>query len=156
MQLCKILSVRLRRRAMAISVFRNAQLEFSNLLHLPASLTQARSTTHGYLSWAVAHFHPELLVLESVSGPGKKRVSILARTVTSAADTLGLPSRCFLKSEVIRSFALPEPTTRRQLRAVAANIWPALAAKDHDPMEMEAAALGLYAQCLTILNQEQS
>jgi len=148
-------AVRVTRKAASVAIFNRMHLEYARLRHLPTQAAKARETLHAFLGWATAQFNVEMIAVEKPDRTDAARVEELMRTVEEHASGAAIPIWHAGKMQVIESYAEPAPKTRTELREIAARIWPMLATKDSNPLDLEAAALGLYVQVEKLLSTPQ-
>lgn len=139
-------AVRLTRKAVSLAVFHRTQLEYARTRFLRTSAPKARDTLEGFLAWTASHFNIDLIAIEKPERNDAGRVEQLALAVEEFASRTAIPLWRAPKMAVIQSYAEPAPSTRTELRAIAAKIWPMLADRDGHPLDLEAAALGLHVQ----------
>jgi hypothetical protein len=145
-------AVRLTRRLVSIAIFRGLHLEYVRARNLYGDANDAAATVAGFLGWAIAQFDVEAIAFEDVAGESRARVPLLAKTVIDRAASAGLPCLAVHRREVFDSFGHPPLHTRSEVQSAAIQIWPALAMKGNKPLNLEAAALGLYVQVDKLLN----
>ena len=150
-----LVAVRLTRKAASVAIFNRTHLEYARLRHLPTSTAKARQALQAFLSWATAQFNVEMFAVEKSDRIDAARVQELTRAVEEHASRAAIPVWHAGKMQVIESYAEPAPKTRTELRTIAAGIWPMLATRDNNPLDLEAAALGLYVQVERLLSTPQ-
>lgn len=148
----RVAAVRLTRKAVSIAIFNQTHLEYVHVRHLPTSGAKAYETLQSFLAWASAQFKLELIAMERLERSDQRRIEDMIGIVEAHATKAAVPVWRTSKLQVIGSYAEPAPGTRTELREIAARIWPVLGMRGNHPLNLEAAALGLYVQVERLLS----
>lgn len=147
----RLAAVRLTRKAVSIAIFNQTHLEYSRLRHLPTPTGKACETLLAFLAWIISQFAVGMIAVEQAERSDQKRLRDLLAALEEHASAATVPVWHASKLQVIASYAEPAPRTRIEMREIAGRIWPMLAIKGSHPLDLEAAALGLYVQVERLL-----
>jgi hypothetical protein len=145
-------AVRLTRKAVSIAIFNQTRLEYARLRHLPTATAKACETLQAFLTWIISQFAIGMIAVEQAERFDQKRIRDLLLVLEQHASDTAIPVWHASKQQVIGSYAEPAPRTRIELREIAGRIWPMLSIKGNHPLDLEAAALGLYVQVERLLS----
>jgi len=139
----KLLALKIERRTVSAAGFCGTRLEFTDSRELSSVASKAIASSSGFLDWVCQVFDSDSVALEPEI-TGEIRRAALHKAIVAIIRERGFSIRETPKAELIASFAVPAPRTRRELREIVCSIWPIL---DPDRFGiLDAAALGLYVQ----------
>jgi hypothetical protein len=150
MSCAEVVSIRVERRRLAVAVFSGLRLEYHQVRELPADGQQAKAAARRFIAWVVETFNPELVAVETGAAKEGSRRADLAHIVGGVLMLLRAARVHVAASEVLDSYSTPALRTRKELRSIAAVLWPDLAARRVHPATFDAAALGLHVQMIAL------
>lgn len=148
----KLGAFKVERRAVAAAIFSGVRLEYAQVRQLSSHDAQAELSAAGFVGWLCRSFHLPSVALEAYPAGEDTRRTALNATVVSVLREQGIAVWAVSRQELLTAFGSPPLSTRKELRAVAAVIWPVIAGAPQTRWTLEAAALGLYVQTNRFLN----
>lgn len=141
-----LLSVKAERRCIAITVFQGSTLRYAEVLTLSSDPQAAENSAVGFVNRNVERFEVAFAVLEDAVTADESRSATLIEVVERAIAAHGVPTQRIGKLELFMNYAVQPLTTRKELHAIIAGLWPQLNSSDFHPSIRDAAAAGLFAQ----------
>lgn len=139
----KLLALKVERRTVAAACFYGTRLEFTESRELSSDPAKAVSSAIGFLNWICQVFDSDSAALETEQDSEIRRAA-LHHAIVASLRQQSFSIRETPKFEILRTFGVPAPRTRREMREVIGSIWPIL--DSGRPAVLDAAALGLYVQ----------
>ena len=150
--LSRLCAFKVQRREIAVAVFSGLKLDFVQRRQFPADWSKAESSSLGFLHWVSDNLEVDSAALERLDSQAPSRRGDLTDSLRVALRGLALSLCEPSKEELLTSFAIPEPKTRKDVRQIVCEIWPILQTMHYDPAILDAAALGLYSQAQRLIN----
>lgn len=146
-----VAAINIRRRTVALAVFRELHLEGVIVRHIPNDLSRAENTILGFAHEMCSHYRIAGVAIET----SERTTARLRRSYACARKAFEEESVSLHEipvCELMESYAYRPPTRRQQLRRIARKIWPVLDNKRHGIAALDAALIGLYIQTKHLLN----
>lgn len=149
----QLAAIRIARRTAVIVILKGDQMQYPPLVRqLPADNEKALESIAVFLDRTLQRCPFERAVMESVEDAEIQRrplTDTACRFLSEQAVSIWQMS----KADVIASFGYPPPRFRKELRAIAAGIWPDVPyGFKSSPLILDALALGLYTQVEFLFN----
>jgi hypothetical protein len=143
----RLLSIKVERRSIAISVFVGTKLDFHDVRHLATQPGKAQASAVGFVRWAISTFEIESAALERMTNGNEIRRAMLNQVILTMLRSAATPVWEVHKRELLDAYAHPPLRTRSELRRAAHTIlWSMFNTDKPAAHEIDAAALGLYVQ----------
>jgi len=146
-------AIKIERRSVAVAVFTNRHLEYTQVRQLSSAADKADASAVGFVSWILATFDVTSAALEQIQDGEEIRRAQLNEVVRTTLRNVGIPMWEAPKQELFEAYGVPPLRTRKELRAVVASIWPILNGRNGDGGILDAVALGLYVQTERLFQQ---
>jgi hypothetical protein len=147
----KLLAIRAGRRAIGLAVFSGLTLECTFFRELTATAHSAEASTRAFVRWILETFPAESVLVEAPVTKASTRAQKLRQAVLDELAAVYTSVDAASAPDVFARRDRPHPLPRRQLRALAATLWPQLFGRACNPVCLDAAVLGLYAQTTELL-----
>ena len=142
----KLAAIAMTRRTLAVTIFSETRLDYTQVRHLSSSHDKAEDSTVGFVRWIVATFGVDSAALETVTPGDTSRRAVLSRLVLGILREEGVPVWEVSKQQLFDAFAIPPLRGQRELREIIVSFWPVLNTRGRSPVSLDAAALGLYVE----------
>jgi hypothetical protein len=141
-----LMSVKVERRKVAVTIFRSLEIEHTQVRHLSVNVADATARTGAFISWLVATYQPHLVAIYKLpSDDADTQRFCVGSEIVSVLRYAGIPIWDIGRDELYQYFASPPLVSSRQLREVARRLWPNITGASSAAL-LEAAALGLFVQ----------
>lgn len=139
-------AVRIERRTIAVAVFRNGHLEYSDSRQLSSARDKAVGSAVGFLLWLLERFPVPFATLEAIPADVEIQRLAIHGAICGILRERALSICEVPKAELLESCGQPPLKSRSQLRQVATAIWPILSGTHSKLFIQDAAILGLHVQ----------
>lgn len=146
----RLLAVKIRRRSVAIAVFANRMLQYTESLQLCNELEGAVDATMKLLCSALDRFKPDAAAISTGTAKHGNRVRVLSDTADQVLLAAGVPCQKAIDKVLLEVYAVPKLKNIRQLRPIMQALWPHLERRQLSAYE--AIALGFYVQVERLLS----
>jgi len=141
-----LLSIRIERRTIGITVFHGERLEYVDSRQLSSDNEKAVASAAGFVRWILARFSIESAALEAIVNGHEIQRRALHDAIAAALRERMLPIWEIPRPVLLASFGHPPLRSRLELRGIATTIWPVLAGTNAKLFIQDAALLGLHVQ----------
>ena len=146
-------AIKVERRSVAVAVFSNRHLEYTQVRQLSSVPEKADATTAGFVNWILVTFDVATTALDQARNGSELRRVQLSEVVLATLRDAGVPVWEAPKRELFEAYGAPPLKTRKELREVVKSIWPILNGRNGDGGILDAVALGLYFQTERLFHQ---
>jgi hypothetical protein len=146
-----VAAVSIRRRTVALAIFRELHLEGVIVRHIPNDLSRAESAILGFAHEMCSHYKISAAVFEA----SERATTRIKRSYACARTALEEESISLHEvpiCELMEGYAYRPLKRRQQLRRIARKIWPVLDNKRYGIAALDAALIGLHLQTKHLLN----
>jgi len=141
-----LIAIRVERRAVAAAIFHSDHLEYTDARQLSSAHDKALASAVGFINWMLARFPVESAAIESVPNGRECQRRVQYNAICQTLRDRWLPIWEIPKVALLQGCGHPALKCRRQLREVAASIWPILDGARAEHFIQDAAVLGLHVQ----------
>jgi hypothetical protein len=132
--------------AVAVAVFDGNHLMHAQARQLSASPGKAISSAVGFIERIMRQFDVKSAVIEAIPNGHEHHRKALQQAIVGALADDESNAGEVSKATLLEAFAHPPVTSRKELKVIAARIWPILEEQSGGPWTHDAAMLGLYVQ----------
>lgn len=145
-------AIQIAKRAAAIAIFKDDHLAYSPIVRqLPTDKDKAVASLVSFIRWMLDKCPFDAAALEVVGNGDGRRVAmteaVRSMLLGEAASIWDVP-----QEEIMRAFGSPPPRFRKDVRTIAASIWPGVNGSYGAPLILDALALGLFCQTEYLFN----
>lgn len=142
----RLLSLRIAPRAIAIAVFKDSRLEYSDTRNVPASVARATGSAMSFLSWVLEQFECESAAMEVLLLDPEIGRRQIHDVVSEELRRRGTSIWEIPQQELLAGFGHPPLRTRAEMRSAIERMWPLLPGNRSGEAILDAIALGLHVQ----------
>jgi hypothetical protein len=139
-------ALKVERRLVAAAVFKDTNLDYTQLRQLSAKQSTAEASSLGFVHWVATALEIDSATLEKAPPKPATRRTHLSRMICRALQSSGIPVWRVSKLDLLAAFGEPPLKTRKELRERIVSIWPILDRPDRERGLLDAVALGLFVQ----------
>jgi hypothetical protein len=149
----RLCAIRIERRAIAIAILDEDRLQLVDARQLPSSSEKAVESAARFITRRVIDkvSFPSV-ALEVIPNGHEKQRSLIQDVVVRALRPKAIGILESSKVDLLQAYGYPALRSRKELRTVMSDIFPALDQEPGAPWTHDAAALGLYAQTERLFN----
>jgi hypothetical protein len=148
----RLASFRVERRSVAVAIFVDHQLDYTETRQLPNDSERASASLTGFINWVLDSFRVDLSAIELIDSGLEIRRAELTKLTIAILREEAIPISEVTKLELFTAFGVPALTSRKELRECAASIWPILTNSQAGAGILDAAALGAYIETDRLFN----
>ncbi len=149
----RLAAIRIDRRAVAVAILNGEHLHHTDACQLSSSPEKALDSAVGFITRRVLDkFDFESAALEIIPNCHEVQRAILHRATVRALGAKAIGILETSKDELFQAFGHPPLRSRKELREIMSQIYPALDQEPGAPWIHDAAALGLYVQTERLFN----
>src|SRR5437762_3531027 len=142
----KLLAIKNSRRTVAVAIFADTRLEYSQLRHLSSVHEKAETSLIEFIHWTLSRFHIDHAALEPLPQADMSRRARINQITMLTLRNEAIPIWEIHFPDVLQAYGVPPLQTRRQLRSVVGSFWPIVERGADNDLILDAAAVGLYVQ----------
>jgi hypothetical protein len=149
----KLVAIRIDRRAIAVAILNGDHLHHTDGLQLSSSPEKALASTVSFITRRVMEkFDFESAAFEIIPNGHEVQRLILHQATIQALGAKAIRILEASKADLFQAFGTPPLHSRKELREIMSQIYPALDSEPGGPWIHDAAALGLYVQTERLFN----
>jgi|SRR5579884_517263 len=142
------------RHTVAIAIFSGIQLVHVQARKLASDASRSERSALAFINRVLEAFPANAVTIESA--PEHTQRSKLISQVAACLKSDNRSIEFVDPRLVIESFCFPVVRKRHEVRKIVRDIWPVLVIRNGSPLELDAAALGLYIQVEHLLSLNSS
>lgn len=142
----RLAAIKIERRSIAVAIFTDSHLEYTQVRQLASAPEKAEASAIGFINWLLATFEIQSAVLEKLANSSLVQRAILHNAVVDTLRNNSISVWEVDKQELFAACAFPAAKNRKEVRDVMGAIWPILKSPTHNASVIDAFALGLFVQ----------
>ena len=150
----QIVSFRIERRAVAVTVLDGFAVDLVQVRELPSEAEKADDSAVTFIRRILDDFPGCMVAFEKTPQKDDTRQAELHALTLQAVRDSGSPLWLIETNDLIGSFSVPECRSRAQFREVVNGIWPDILLRCANRAVLDAAGLGLFIQAKRLLDTE--
>ena len=147
----KLAAFKIERRSIAAVLFIETRIDYVQVRTLLADEHRSLASALGFVRWFVETLEVQSAAVERLSSHNRIRRATLTGAVIETLRSAGVSVTEVEKSDLMAAFGLPALKTRKAVREVVTDLWPAFEAERSNEGVRDAAALALYVQVERLL-----